>query len=191
LICANHSTQREKSTNVMIARIRHAIFLIVEKFLRWCISPRLRARLLAMLGAKVGRNVRVSECQFINLGRGFSNLTLGDDVYIGPGCLIDLEGNVVLARGVTLSPRVSIITHNDPGSFHGSPLTRDFPKTVGAVRIGEYSWVGTGCVVLSGVEIGDRAVVGAMALVKGSLCAAAVHAGIPARKIRPIVIAID
>lgn len=175
----------------MITQIRHAMFLIIEKLLRWCISPRLRARLLAMLGAKVGRNVRVSECQFINLGRGFSNLTLADDVYIGPGCLIDLEGSVVLARGVTLSPRVSIITHSDPGAFHGSPLTRDFPKTVGAVRIGEYCWIGTGSVVLSGAEIGDRAVVGAMALVKDNLCAAAVHAGIPARKIRQIVAATD
>lgn len=175
----------------MIARIRHAIFLIIEKFLRWSISPRVRARLLGVLGAQVGRNVRVSECQFINLARGFSNLTLGDDVYIGPGCLIDLEGKVALARGATLSPRVSIITHNDPGSFHGSPLIRDFPKTVGSVRIGEFCWLGTGSVVLSGVEIGDRAVVGAMALVTGDLCAAAVHAGIPARKIRPIVAAED
>jgi acetyltransferase-like isoleucine patch superfamily enzyme len=177
--------------DAMIARVRNATFLIIEKFLRWCILPRLRARLLALLGAKIGSNVRVNECQFINLSCGFSNLTLGDDVYIGPGCLIDLEGKVVLARGATLSPRVSIITHNDPGSFHDSPLTRDFPKSVGAVRIGEYCWIGTGSVVLSGVEIGDRAVVGAMALVRCSLGSAAVHAGVPARKIRPIDTAFD
>jgi len=177
--------------DAMISRVRHAIFLVIEKFLRWCILPRLRARLLGLLGAKIGRNVRVSECQFINLGSGFSNLRLGDDVYIGPGCLIDLEGQVILAKGVTLSPRVSIITHNDPGSFHHSPLIRHFPKTVGGVRIGEYCWIGTGSVVLSGVEIGDQSVVGAMTLVRRSLGGAAVYAGIPARIVRPVDTALD
>lgn len=175
----------------MTARVRHAIFLIIEKFLRWCILPQIRARLLALLGARVGRNVRVSECQFINLRSGFSNLTLEDDVYIGPGCLLDLEGKVTLAKGATVSPRVVIITHNDPGSFHDSPLTQNFPKNVGSVRVGKYAWIGTGSVILSDVEIGDRAVVGAMALVRNNLCADAVHAGVPARKIRPITVVTD
>jgi acetyltransferase-like isoleucine patch superfamily enzyme len=170
-----------------IVRIRHAMFLVIEKFLRWSISPHLRARLLAVFGAKIGRNVRISECQFINLRAGFSNLTLADDVYIGPGCLFDLEGKVILEKGVTLSPRVSIITHNDPGSVHDSPLTSTYPKIVGSVHIGEYSWIGTGAVILANAELGDRVVVGALALVKGNLSAATVYAGIPARKIRPIV----
>jgi len=170
----------------MSERLRHAIFLALEKILRWCIVPQLRARLLGLMGAKVGRNVRVCECQFINLRRGFSNLALDDDVYIGAGCLIDLEGKVTLARGVTLSPRVVVITHNDPGSFHESPLVQHFPPTSAGVRIGAYCWIGTGAVLLSGVEIGDKAVVGAMALVRNNLCGMAVHAGIPARKIRLI-----
>lgn len=170
----------------MTERVRHGIFLVLEKLLRWCVVPQLRARLLGVLGAKVGHNVRVCECQFINLRRGFSNLTLSDDVYIGPGCLIDLEDEVVLARGATLSPRVVIITHNDPGSFHDSPLVQHFPATSAAVRIGTYCWIGTSAVLLSGIEIGDHAVVGAMALVKDNLCGMAVHAGIPARKIRSI-----
>ncbi len=38
-----------------ISALRHGGWLLVEKLLRWCINPRLRyARLLGMLGAKVG-----------------------------------------------------------------------------------------------------------------------------------------
>lgn len=170
----------------MSDKLRHAIFIFLEKCLRWCIQPRLRASLLELFGAKIGRNVRVSECQFINLRRGFSNLALADDAYIGPGCLIDLENKVILGRGVTLSPRVTILTHSDPGSFHGSPLVTEFPVMSAPVRIGAYCWIGAGSTVLSGVEIGERTVVGAMALVKDDLPGAGLYGGIPARKIRPI-----
>lgn len=170
-------------------RLRHGAFLVIEKLLRWCVLPKLRARMLAVFGAKVGRNVRVAECQFINLRRGFSNLQLDDDVYIGPGVLIDLEGGVILGKGVTISPRVQIITHDDPGEYHASPLAAYFPKRIYTVRIGAYSWIGTGATLVSGAEIGDRAVVGAMALVNASLAGNAVYAGVPARKIRSLDIA--
>ncbi|MHA6204399.1 acyltransferase [Dyella soli] len=168
----------------MADQIRHGIFLIIEKLLRWCIHPKLRGRLLALFGAQIGRNVRVSECQFINLRQGFSNLDLGDDVFIGPGCLIDLEGRVILGRGVTLAPRVQVITHSDPGERHASPLANHFPKTTYTVRIGSYSWIGAGATIMSGASIGDFVVVGAMTLVITNLDSGAVYVGVPARKTR-------
>lgn len=170
----------------MREKLRHAIFLIIEKSLRWCIVPGVRARLLGLFGAQVGRNVRVSECQFINLRKGFSNLRLDDDIYIGPGCLIDLEGTVILGKGVTLSPRVQIITHDDPGAYHSSPLIASFPKRVYTTQIGAYSWIGAGTVVISGAMIGDHVVVGAAALVNADLASGAVYVGVPARRIRSV-----
>ena len=124
--------------------------------------------------------------QLINLRHGFSNLTLHDDVFIGAGCLLDLEGELILETGVTLSARVTIMTHNDPGSAHDSPLLKHFPAQIAAVRIGAHSWIGVGVVVLAGVEIGADAVVGAMALVRNNLEPMAVHVGVPARKIRSL-----
>ena len=166
-----------------MSSVRHGVFAVIELLLRLSVAPRLRARLLALLGASVGRNVRVGECRLINLSRGFSHLTIGDDVHIGHGCLLDLEGPVRIGRGSVLAPRVTIISHNDPGASHGSPLAERFPPDALGVSVGEHCWIGTGTTLLSGARIGDRCVVGAMSLVKGDLPGGRVYAGIPARVI--------
>ena len=49
------------------ASLAHGAWLLVEKWLRWCINPRLRARVLALLGARIGRNVRIYEVQIFSL----------------------------------------------------------------------------------------------------------------------------
>lgn len=164
--------------------IRHGFFLLIEIALRFCVLPKLRARLLRLLGANVGRNVRVYECRFINLTYGFRNLSLGDDVHVGNGCLLDLQGPLRIGRGSTLSPRVTVLSHSDPGSAHGSPLVERYPSEVKGVSIGEYSWIGACATILSGVSIGDRTVVGAMALVRGRLDSDALYVGIPARRVK-------
>lgn len=146
--------------------------------------PTLRARLLRLGGASVGRNVRVSECRFINLSRGFSNLTLGDDVFLGADCLVDLEGRVDIGTGTTLSPRVTLLSHADPGSAHASPLVQRYPPCATGIRVGEHCWLGSGAVVLAGVVIADRTVVGAGSVVNKSLPGDSTYAGVPARLVR-------
>jgi len=169
-----------------MARVRHALFLIVEKILRIVVVPSWRAKILRLMGAEVGLNVRVYECRFMNLGQGFSNLTIKDDVHIGPDCLIDLKGHVVIGKGTTLSPRVTLISHSDPGSAHGSRLTESFPPEALGLAIGEGCWIGANSTVLSGTEIGSDCVVGAMSLVRGSLPSAGLYVGIPVRRIRSL-----
>jgi acetyltransferase-like isoleucine patch superfamily enzyme len=165
-----------------MSRVRHGVFALVELLLRLSTAPRLRARLLALFGASIGHNVRVGECRLINLSNGFAHLTIEDDVHIGHGCLLDLEGPVRIGRGSVLSPRVTIISHNDPGATHDSPLAERFPPDARGVRVGEHCWIGTNSTILSGAVIGDRCVLGAMSLVKGELSSDSVYVGIPARR---------
>lgn len=169
-----------------MSRFRHGVFLLIEIGLRVCILPRVRARLLGILGGKVGRNVRVYECRFINLAQGFGNLAIGDDVHIGNGCLLDLEGPVRIGRGSTLSPRVTVLSHSDAGSAHGSPITGRYPPEASGVVIGENCWIGASCTVLSGASVGDRTVVGAMALVRGVLEPDSLYVGVPAKIVGPL-----
>ncbi|MHC9087016.1 acyltransferase [Luteimonas sp. RIT-PG2_3] len=158
--------------------------MALEIILRFLVHPRLRAKFLAALGARVGRNVRVYECHFVNLRSGFENLRIGDDVHIGAGCMIDLEGPVSIGSGSVLSPRVTLLSHTDPGSAHGSPMCERWKPDALGISIGEGCWIGACATLLSGAVVGDRVVVGASALVRGSLRSDGTYVGVPARPIR-------
>lgn len=164
--------------------LRHGLFLLLVLGLRLVVSPRLRARIMGWFGARIGRNVRIHPGTLINLSRGFSNLEVGDDVHIGPDCLIDLEGPVAIGTGSTLSPRVIVLSHADPGSAHGSPLAQRYPPTRQGIRIGANCWIGAGATLLDGTVLGDRAVIGAMSLARGTIGSDELWAGVPARRIR-------
>lgn len=166
--------------------LRHGLYLLIEKALRWCINPRLRARLLKLLGARIGRNVRIYEIQLFNLGQGFRNLVLADDIHIGPGCRLDLAGRVVIGTRSTLSPGVTILTHADPGAAHASLLAEYYPPQTSDVCIGSDCWLGANVTVLAGVRIHDLAVAAAGAVVTTDVPAAVVVAGVPARAIKAI-----
>jgi acetyltransferase-like isoleucine patch superfamily enzyme len=54
------------------------------------------------------------------------------------------------------------------------------------VVIGDGAWLGEGCVILKGVKVGQRAVIGANAVVTKDVPSFAIVGGIPARVIRII-----
>ena len=75
---------------------------------------------------------------------------------------------------------VGIITANhDPAD-----LTRHLPGE--DVVLGEQCWVGMNATILPGVHLGPHTVVGAGAVVKGTLEPNGVYAGVPARRIRDL-----
>lgn len=158
--------------------------MVAERLLHMVIAPRLRAYLLRVLGAKIGRNVRIHEVLFFNLHHGFAHLEIADDVHIGPNCKIDLKGSVHIGRGATISPGVTIISHQDPGSSHNHPLCDEFPPRAIGVRIGSYAWIGCNATLLDGSIVGERVVVGAAALVNRPLAAPGIYGGVPAKQLR-------
>ena len=170
----------------MTAQLKLGIYLLVEKLLAWCIIPKFRTLLLRSLGAQIGSNVRIYEVRFINLKNGFRNLSIGNNVHIGTECLLDLEGQISIGNGSTLSPRVLILSHQDPGSAHNSPLAAKFPPNVGHTSIGENCWIGANTTLLSGVSIGNGAVIGASSLVNKAIPASSLAVGVPAKLIKAL-----
>jgi acetyltransferase-like isoleucine patch superfamily enzyme len=162
------------------ASLAHGLWLLVEKWLHWCVHPRLRARVLALLGARIGRNVRIYEVQFFNLEKGFSNLALDDDVHIGPRCLLDLTGPLRIGARSTLSPGVIVLTHADPGASHGSALCRLYAPFVAAAEIGSDCWIGANATLLANATLGDRVVIGAGSVVAAPIPSGTMAAGVPA-----------
>lgn len=161
-------------------KIKNGLNLLAEKLLRWCIAPTLRVKVLRMLGATIGENVRIYEVRFMNLEGGFKNFYIGNDVHIGVDCLFDLKGKVYIDSGSTLSPRVLVLTHQDPGSFQGSPLINEFPVMVRDTKIGKNCWVGSNSTLISGVVIGDEVVIAAGSVVCGDVASRQLIAGVPA-----------
>ena len=171
-----------------MGQIKKAWFMCLELAMRFVISPYARARLLNWCGATIGGNVRIYEIQLFNLGTGFRNLRIEDDVHIGTGCRLDLEGPIVIRRGATLAPGVSILTHSDPGSHHHSPICREFAPYVAGVEVGAYCWIGCNATIMPGSTIADRTVVGACSLVKGSLDPESLYVGAPETKVRALTL---
>lgn len=180
-----------KESPKLRTQIRHALFLLVERALTWCVNPYWRAALLRLLGARIGKNVRIYEVRFFNLMSGFRNLNVEDNVHIGTGCLIDLSDGVLIRASAVLSPRVVVLTHSDPGEYHHSELSKVFPRHTAPVVIGGSSWIGANSVIMCGTEIGALAVVGANSLVKDDIPSRTVAAGSPAQKLRDLDIDLE
>ncbi|MCJ2059998.1 CatB-related O-acetyltransferase [Methylobacterium sp. J-048] len=70
------------------------------------------------------------------------------------------------------------------GLFPGAGAPSDYHASRGDVVIGHDVWLGSGCMILSGVTVGHGAVVAARAVVTRDVPAYAVVAGNPARVVR-------
>jgi maltose O-acetyltransferase len=166
--------------------VKIGLWMLLEKMLRWCINPRLRARLLRFLGAQIGENVRIYEVNFINLVEGFKNLIVGDDVHIGPGTVLDLTANIIIGSRTTISPGVLILTHSDPGLDHQSKIVTVFPRKIQTTQIGDSVWIGARCVILCGIKIDNCTVIGAGSVVTKDLPSGVLAIGVPARVVRQL-----
>jgi len=98
-----------------------------------------------------------------------------------PGCYINARNGVELGDFVNLGPGVGLVSANH------DPEDNDRWLDAPPIRIGSHSWVGMNAVVLPGVELGPRTVVGAGAVVTASFPQGrCVLAGNPARMIRAL-----
>ena len=139
----------------------------------------LKAALLSWAGAAVGNNVRI--CSSVNI-LGVGSLEIGEDTWIGHQTLIICNSRVSIGKKVDVAPKVFIGTGThvlDPVGDHsaGQGINKD-------VVVEDGVWLGVGCLILPGVSIGQKAVVGAGAVVTRNVSSRAIVAGIPAKVIK-------
>jgi carbonic anhydrase/acetyltransferase-like protein (isoleucine patch superfamily) len=111
-------------------------------------------------------------------------LTIGDGTTLGHQLLIACVQEVTIGARVLASDRVFI---GDTSHGHAQPATAviDQPMTPPRpVRIGAGAFLGVNAVILPGVTVGERAYVGASAVVTKDEPPGAVVAGNPARVLR-------
>ena len=111
-----------------------------------------------------------------------TNIHLGEKVFFNFNCVVLDVCEVRIGARTLFGPAVQIYaaTH---------PLNAELRKTreLGSpVTIGSDVWVGGGAIILAGVTIGDRAVIGAGSVVTKDVPADVVAAGNPCRVVRAI-----
>ena len=95
-------------------------------------------------------------------------------LWAGPG-----KGRIVIGEDVLFGPEV-MVTASNYRFDDGSPVTQQAMDEADVI-IGRDVWLGTRAIVLPGAQIGDGAIIGAAAIVRGVIPAGAIAVGAPAR----------
>ena len=140
-------------------------------------SHHIRRFVYKALGAEIGKNVVF---HFRTEVRGLYRLKIGDGTIIGDNALLAAGRGLTIGNNVNLSSNVSIYSG---AHDHRDPYFRSTPATTRPINIGDRVWIGSNAIILTGVNIGEGAVVCAGCVVTKDVEPYAVVAGIPAKKV--------
>lgn len=138
-----------------------------------------RRAVLRSLFAAGGDTVWMQPPFFCDYGE---NIRLGERVFFNFNCVVLDVCPVTIGDFTLFGPSVQIYTPLHPLDA-ASRRREEFGKPV---QIGSDVWVGGGAIILPGVSIGARAVIGAGSVVTRDIPDAVFAAGNPCRVIRPI-----
>lgn len=138
-----------------------------------------RKMLIELFGEKGGDTVWMQPPFFCDYG---TNIELGEKVFFNFNCVVLDVCKVRIGSFTLFGPAVQIYTPMHPldatlrrGREYGAPI-----------EIGSDVWVGGGAVILPGVKIGSRSVIGAGSVVTRDIPDDVFAAGNPCRVIRAI-----
>jgi maltose O-acetyltransferase len=138
-----------------------------------------RRRILRELFGAGGDSVWMQPPFFCDYG---SNIELGERVFFNFNCVVLDVCSVRIGRFSLFGPAVQIYTATHP--FNAEQRRRE--ELGKPVEIGSDVWVGGGAIILPGVGIGSRAVIGAGSVVTRDVPESVFAAGNPCRVIREI-----
>lgn len=112
---------------------------------------------------KIGNNSGIGYGTVISVAR---EVVIGDDCLIAPGCLImDSDDHPI----------------NPAKRLMREPVSKEH---ILPVKIGNNVWIGSNCVILKGVTIGDNSIIAANSVVTREVQSNCIYAGYPARPTR-------
>lgn len=125
-----------------------------------------------------------------------SKISLGDNVFVGGGTVIDCVSEIIIGDDVLISYDCMISdcdNHSLQRSLRKHDLTKwrtgsfDFDHAIKKpVKIGNGAWLGAKSIILKGVTLGEGAIVGAGSVVTKDVPPYTIVAGNPACVIREI-----
>ncbi len=119
--------------------------------------------------AKCGKKVYIGKNSILSC----ENIEIGDDVYIGPNCVLQSSyGKIVIGNHVMFGPGVNIHGGNHRINEIGKLLkhtTEKKPGDDGVITIEDDCWIGANSIILTNVTIGTGSVIGAGSVVARSV----------------------
>lgn len=126
-----------------------------------------------------GKNVRVRSGMKCS---NPENIFLFDETFINYNCTILAKSPIVIGKRVAIGPNVSFYTvdhkldtSNLKFTTHSSPII-----------VEDYAWIGGGCIIVPGIVIERKSVIGAGSVVTRDTEEGWLYVGNPARKVRKV-----
>lgn len=143
-------------------------------------AAEVRMALLRQLCRSVGEGTVIRPLFACDYGY---NIRLGRNTFINFNCVFLDCAPIEIGDNLQMGPAVQIYTAAHPLE---ADVRRSGLEYARPIRIGHDVWIGGGAIILPGVTIGDRSVIGAGSVVVRDVPAAKVVAGNPARIIRAL-----
>lgn len=158
-----------------VKAVYYAIVLFGNVVINKIPSRHVRKWFYQLLGADIGNGTFLCRRVEVLLPMG---LKLADSVAVGWFAELDARGGITIGHDTNISSHVKLITGSH--DIDDPDFTADFRP----INIGHHCWIGTGAIVLQGVNIGDGAVVAAGAVVTKDIPPFEVWGGVPAKYIK-------
>ena len=144
--------------------------VVIRRFLCKYIFPEMGANVNVAASVRFGTGGKISIGNNSGLGEGsflvsMDEIRIGDDVMVGPEVMMLTGGH----------------EYTDP-----SKLLVDQGRVIAPIKIGNDVWIGARVIILPGVTIGKRVVVGAGSVVTKDLPNNSVCAGVPCKVLKTI-----
>lgn len=146
------------------------------------ISMIVRYLCVKKLARKCGTNIAIfPKCELKHIEK----LSLGSNISIHPMCYIEAIGGITIGNDVSIAHSSSLVSINHTWSNPHLPIKYN-SYAPNPIVINDDVWVGCGCRILAGVEIGKRSVIAAGAVVNKNVEGNSLYAGVPAKKIKSL-----
>ena len=151
---------------------------------------------MGLKDVELGKDVRIAQPALVNL----YGCRIGDETKVGAfveiqrnasvGARCKISSHSFICEGVTIEDEVFIghgvmfINDRRPRATVGGELQADKDWKVVPTRVCKGASIGSGAAIMCGITIGERALIGAGAVVTKDVAHDATVAGVPARSLR-------
>lgn len=172
---AEDNAERDAYANELF---QEAVRIGMELNTKYHTPEELREIMSKLIGKRVDSSFRMFPPFYTDFGK---NITIGKDVFINSGCHFQDQGGIEIGDGTLIGHNVVLATIN-----HDLNPKENRKNHYAPIKIGAHVWIGSNATILSGVTIGDYAVIAAGAVVTRDVPAMTIVGGVPAKVLKVV-----